>query len=473
MGKTKQVIDAACFLFEHGVIDRVIVLTPASVRGVWFHKELGELAKHLWESIPATITEYHAKSRAWAWGPESQRRLQWTVTNYDFIRNSVRLRELEKGCGPRTLLVLDESSAVKNHRAKQSRAALTLRMKCGRVVLLNGTPIANSPMDMYAQGQIMDRRILQCKTFTEFRARYANFTTKHGFPQILGFINLDDLQRRFAPYVLRRLKEQCLDLPPKLPSVPIIARLTPATWEVYKAMRDDLCVWLENNAVSTAAFTVTKVMRLAQICSGFLGGVEEAVPEDPELEFAGPPPPVEAIKEVGREKLDAILEWYASAREGDPDLKLLMWSRFVPEVLRLQHELKPPSRTGLIIGLNRIKGYGKTQRAEAIELLDPRTAPAGAVTVFGTSQTGRTGLNLTAAHTVVYVSNDFSLFTRQQSEDRVHRPGQTHSVSYYDVIAEGPNGQKTIDHLIQAALRKKEDVANWTTSGWIAQLQQE
>lgn len=80
------------------------------------------------------------------------------------------------------------------------------------------------------------------------------------------------------------------------------------------------------------------------------------------------------------------------------------------------------------------------------------------------------GLNLTAAHTVVYLSNDYSLKTRLQSEDRVHRPGQRNVVSYFDVIAVGPNGQRTIDAAIVKALRDKNDLASWTTGAWVAAL---
>jgi hypothetical protein len=51
-GKTKQAIDAAQVLFMDGEITQVLVITPASVRGVWFHRERGELAKHLWKAFP-------------------------------------------------------------------------------------------------------------------------------------------------------------------------------------------------------------------------------------------------------------------------------------------------------------------------------------------------------------------------------------------------------------------------------------
>jgi SNF2 family DNA or RNA helicase len=120
--------------------------------------------------------------------------------------------------------------------------------------------------------------------------------------------------------------------------------------------------------------------------------------------------------------------------------------------------------------VHRGKIYGKQkrdERARSVQLLDPRATPDAPVVVIGTPATGSMGLNLTAAHTVLYMSNDFSYKTRKQSEDRVHRPGQIHPVSYFDMIATGPNGQKTIDHTVIKALLNKQGLADMTTSAWL------
>jgi len=129
------------------------------------------------------------------------------------------------------------------------------------------------------------------------------------------------------------------------------------------------------------------------------------------------------------------------------------------------------------VPLGRIHGYNKTYKRDdremALRLLNPESAPHGPAFVVGTPQTGRTAFNLTAAHNVIYSSGDFSLYTRMQSEDRVHRPGQIADVNYYDLVATGPAGQKTVDHLIQNTIRGKFDVANWTTSAWVRALREE
>jgi SNF2 family DNA or RNA helicase len=480
-GKTKQVIDAGQALYLDAKIDQVIVIAPAAVRAVWFESELGELAKHLWDRVPSVIEEYHARTRVWEWkcrigGPAP---LRWIITNYDFIRSEERLKALVARATPKTLLVLDESSAIKSGNAIQTKSCFALRKKCGRVVLLNGTPIANNPEDLMTQGNIMDPKILECKYKTHFRARYAIMGgyAVHGRPvEIIGWKNIPELQARFAPYILRRLKKDCLDLPEKLESVTLSPALTPKTWAIYREMREEMVVWLTkapDGIVSTATQAMTKAMRLAQICSGFLGGVEDAMGEAAEgdnlLDFGMAPRPKrpEPVQEIGREKLDLFRQWLDLQLEEDPNLKLLVWCRFRPELERTFNELSAYQR----LSLGKIWGsQSRDERADALRLLDPRTAPAGPVVVLGTPATGSMGLNLTAAHTVLYLSNDYSLKTRLQSEDRVHRPGQTSPVSYFDVVAMGPNGQKTIDHHIVRALRSKEDLANMTTSAWIRAL---
>lgn len=497
VGKTKQTIDAAQFLFQAGLIEKVLVVCPASVRGVWFDAELGELAKHLWTTTPVKVLEFHARIRGWMNGPESTKRMQWMITNYDFIRSKNRLEQLYPFCGPKTMLILDESSAVKNDKAQQTKACLSLRRRCSRVLLLNGTPIANSPLDMYSQANIMHPNILACQSFFHFRSRYA---VLGGFQQkqIIGWTNLEDLQRRMSPHILRRLKTDCLDLPEKLPAVTITVPMTAERWPMYKEMRDEMIAWLDQATVSAAPQAIVKAIRLAQLTSGFIGGLsdqshlldEDALADDPArpdwLPGTTPgntqqggqgdnkgqnPSQPGSIREVGREKLDAFLEQLDMFLGQDPNLKLLVWCRFRPELFRLFNELGHHNQRlnlGLIVG-----GQKRAEREHALRLLDPRTAPKGPAVVIGTPASGSMGLNLTAAHTVVYMSNDYSLKTRMQSEDRVHRPGQRNNVSYFDIIATGPNGQKTIDHAIMKALRTKEDIARWTTSAWIQALREE
>lgn len=480
-GKSRQAVEAMQVLYDLGKIKRVLIVAPSDVRSVWFDDELGELKKFFWDRFNATISEFHAKTRRWTLGTEPG--LQVMITNYEFIRSKARLIQLLPFCDKDTLVVFDESSAIKNHKSAQATACLQIRRKCGWVWMLNGTPVSNHNGDLFSQMNILDPRILGCTSYTHFCKRYAvmepvlgrggqALLSPRGFviKTIAGWTNTDDLQKRIAPYVLRRLKEDCLDLPAKLPPIMMTVPLTSATWAVYKEMRDEMLVWLSNSTASTAPQAITKIMRLAQITSGFLGGVEDILLEDDGerdllLEASGEG---KVVQEIGREKLDAFLGWLSHRLEEDPNFKCIIWSRFVAELSRAIRETKSlysDIPVGVIAG-----GYKKSDREFALRLLNPATAPAGPAIVFGNPQSGGLGLNMTAAHHMFRLSNDYSLFKRAQSEDRIHRPGQTKPTTYIDLIAIGPQGQKTVDHAILGALIKKHDLSENTTSSWVSIL---
>lgn len=502
-GKTKQCIDAAQFMFKNQDITRVIVVCPNAIRDVWFDPELGELKKHLWDSVPSLVTNYHAKKRQWEWGivdPQyPDHKLRWIITNYEFIRSKERLAVLLSLTSKSTLLILDESSAVKNWTAQQTKACAALRARCGYIWQLNGTPIAHSPLDLYSQARLMDKKILDCDSFFHFRSRYAVITTRGGFPKITGWQRLDDLQARMKPFVLRRLKKDCMDLPEKLPPVTLSARLNAEEWHAYRELRDQLVLELSNDQVVTAPHAMVKRIRLAQICSGYIGGVEDAINEvldeegQPRDLFAAMEPPewikqdrqqvkkiveerklkiIDGVAILGTSKLDAFTDWLTFALESDPTLKLIVWCNFRPEVRMVIDAVREKFKhveTAMIWG-----GQKPEDRSKALRFLDPRTAPKTMpVVVAGTSATGSMGLTLTASHTTFYFSNHDSLKVRLQSEDRNHRAGQNEMVSYYDLVAVGPDGQKTVDHAKVKSLQERRDVAEWTTAAWVTALKEE
>jgi hypothetical protein len=539
-GKTKIVIDAAQFLYASGQIDKVIIVAPAPVRDVWYDPQLGEIAKHAWIGTHHKVVEFHSRCRIWSFGePNEHPHLDWYVTNYEFLRSRARVDQLSAARGPKTLLVLDESSFVKNHAAQQTKACVQLRNKCGRVVLLNGTPIHHNPLDLFSQGNLLHPAILKCPYITLFKARYAVqqpilgaggkpitkvIGTGRGAREIIiqqtvDWTNLDDLERRFKPYTVRRLQKDCLDLPPKLDPVTLTATLSTETWRAYRSMRDELVVWFQDGKVAVSSTAAVKVMRLAQITSGFLGGVEDANiddrPEDGLLEqldlgdLNGQLRDVEqttgrdelpstsdlgdaetdrcsnptrfestsfrrsdpSTSEVGREKLDVLL-WFIEQRlEEDPNLHLVVWTRFRAELFRIVEAVKekfPQFAVGKIHGSQK-----RSDRVAALALLKPETSPKGPVFVAGVEGTGSFGLDMTAAHTCVTISCGYSAGRSAQTLDRVYGPAQKYPIAYFNIVAVGPKGQRTIDHDILLALRNGEDVATRTALAWVARLKEE
>jgi hypothetical protein len=118
-------------------------------------------------------------------------------------------------------------------------------------------------------------------------------------------------------------------------------------------------------------------------------------------------------------------------------------------------------------------GQPKAERNEAEKAFDPSSRGSGRRILVAQPHAGGKGLQLHAATENIYQSNDHSLEFRLQSEDRSHRSGTITSVSYTDVIAVGPDGQRTIDWVIFQALRSKQDLAKWTCAAWRRALEAE
>jgi hypothetical protein len=274
---------------------------------------------------------------------------------------------------------------------------------------------------------------------------------------------MEKFREMTAPYGIRRLTRECFDLGDEPNRTQIDVRLTPATWNHYKSMRDEMIVWLSSAEASVAGQAGVKVLRLSQITAGFLGGVEVAE-EDRQAGFE---PQGLATREVGREKLDGVIAYLEAL--GMP-AKAVLWGHFRVEIERMARELQERYAEHSVRVL--YGGQTEEERREIKHLLAPGGDPGPAI-IAGHPRSGGAGLNFSAAWLAIYLTNPPSLTVRKQSEGRLDRPGQTQRVTFVDVIAYGPDGQRTIDHTIAAALRKKEELANWTAEAWRQKLQEE
>ncbi len=495
VGKTKQCIDASQLMFIRGELDTVLVITPGFARSTWAEEDplLGEVAKHAWDDIPNVIHEYHKSYTNLQFHPNA---LNWVVTNYEFIRRDDRYDALDKLLrGRRTWLIMDESWAIKGNSDQMRACGRLRRRRAERATCLNGTPLSDGkPEDLFYPMTILDPTILGITSRTSFRSKYCIMGGFDG-KKVVGYQNLDDFNAKIAPYVLSRRTRDCWDLPPMLDPVIIEARMSNDEWKIYKDMRDEMVSWL-GTSVSTASQAIVKSLRLAQICSGYLGGLEEMdedALENPVVDVNpfGPQPtwlrrihgeqetPVQSqsapstqaahiagpvvartgtglVREIGRSKLEAFLNWL-DTRDPQPH-KLLVWARFRPELTRVKHELEKIYPTVLEL-------RGGVDKTPAKLFLAPGSDPRSGA-VCGNQKAGGASLNLAAANIAVYLSNGPALIERTQSIGRIERPGATQPMQIIDVIATGPKGQKTFDHAVLKSLRAKDDMARWTVERW-------
>lgn len=463
-GKSKQVVDAACCLAKADKIDTIVVLAPASVRCVWLDKEIGEIRRHSWASN--VVYEFHKKT-AIKWKDDSPKSdtpvIAWIVTNYEFLRRAAHLEDLLQMLkGRKTLLVCDESAYVKNRTATQTKAVMRLRNWCARCVILNGTPVTNSPLDLWSQMNILSPEILQNNfhNFYHFRSEYCEMVARvmgnFRFQKVVRYRRLDELARRVSPYVLRREKKDCLDLPPKLFTEREV-RLSEESWERYKVLRDEALVELRNSEKQIEPNVGVRLLRLSQLTSGQLGGVTPCEGEIVEIHTT----------DFSAEKLDWAFNYLT---EESTAQAVIVWCRWRRERERLAVLLRKDKK---ILCFELYGGQKKEERERAVAEFSKITPSEMRIVLLAQPHAGGHGLNLIRATEAIYLSNDYALGMRLQSEDRCHRPGQRNAVTYIDVLATGPEGQRTIDHIIFKALREKRNVASLTTSEWRKGLEDE
>jgi SNF2 family DNA or RNA helicase len=463
LGKSRQVLTAAQQLFAERKIDRMIVLAPAAVRLSW-RQEIDKLEAEGLVFMPCIYDHskqimYGAKSHL------ASTILPVAVLSYSLLPQKRHLDALERWClDGKTLLVADESSFLKNRAAKQTKGATRLGKASHYRWLLTGTPIANSPLDLYGQAQVMSNGNgpLRSQSWWQFRARYGILQTmnigRKTFQQVVGYQNLDELTRKFAPYVLRRTKEECLDLPAKSYVVREVP-LDEATWKIYTELKKEAMLCLPDSEEKPEPNAAVRILRLCQLTSGHISGqlAEDGNSQDVTKEIAAWKYP-QGTTDISSEKLSWLVEQILDG-ELSQEKALIVWCRWRRERERLARILDEYR-----LSVQEIYGgqsqNGRDGNIKAFMELSGRRV------LLAQPHAGGFGLTLTAASTAVYLSNDFSFTTRVQSEDRCHRIGQTKNVTYVDVLAVSPKGSKTIDHHILDCLRAKKSVADLTCNAW-------
>src|SRR6267142_6871151 len=473
LGKTRCALVAAQQLFAECKIDRVLVLAPAAVRISWI-EELAKLQLKdlvLCKYEPKNQKVYRASSLE---VPNRilERPLSFMLVSYALLPQQRHVKALSKwAANGKTLLVCDESSFLKNRTAKQTKGSAEIASACRYRWLLTGTPIANSPLDLYGQALVLSPQngnghnykpngigpLKGFGNFYHFQSRYAIVKMqqmgKLHFRQVVGYQNLDELTKRFAPYVLRRTKAECLDLPERSYTVREVA-LKDSTWRVYQELKRDALLALGDGDVIPEPNPAVRLLRLAQITSGHVG-TQASISTDLEPSALG------TLRDISDEKLSWLVNQILEGELSNENA-LLVWTRWRREHERLQEMLATKIEVYRIFGGQQPKN--RSYDVNTFQSSDKRRIKIAQV------HAGGYGLTLTAANTAVYISNSFSYIDRVQSADRIHRISQTKPCLYVDVLACGPRGEKTVDHFILKTLQEKKSLAEVTCAAWKAAL---
>lgn len=464
-GKTKVGIDTSAWLFMHDRINAFLIVTLNGVQRNWI---LNEIPAHMPDHIPH-------RSAYWVSGPNKKERLKMEALfapKYDGLRIlAMNIEALSTKRGEayarkflectRALFVIDESTIIKNPTARCTKAAIRLSRKAPYRRIMTGTVITESPLNAFSQFKFLDPDIMGFSSYTAYRNHFALWEKQQGetkegkvyfYDKLLTYRNLPELKQKIADHSYRVLKKDCLDLPEKLYERRYV-EMTSAQRKMYNDMKKEFKVELLHGNIS-ANIVLTKLLRLQQIIGGFVPfDPETYTPEELQSMLENnsllPPKPKKIHAIENNPRLNAAMQLL----EGTSD-KVIIWARFRAEIEALQElinkEYNNPNYACTYYG-----GIPNDERTEMVCAFQNDVLPH---VFIGQQHSAGYGLTLTAANTVVYYSNDFSLEARLQSEDRAHRIGQKKNVTYIDL--ESPN---TIDTKIINALRDKKSVADLIT----------
>jgi len=431
-GKTKVLIDNVSMLYDKGRIDGALIIAPKGVVGTWYNQELPtHLPDHienvtvLWQSNINKKQEEKLKTLF-----EIETALHILIMNVEaFSTDKGRLFASKFLRSHKAIVAIDESTTIKNPKAKRTKNILSLSPLAKYRRVMTGSPVTKNPLDLYTQCQFLDINHLGHESYYSFRNRYALMKSANisgrSINLVVGYQNLGELSDKLKPFSYRVLKEDCLDLPDKIYMKREI-QLTDEQKKLYKQMRQQALATLNGKTVTTMT-ALTQLMRLHQITCGHFSADDGT------------------IQEVRNNRLSELIDVLEEV-EG----KAIIWAHYQHDVMNIFKLLEEKYGPG-----SAVHYYGKTlpeQRDYAIKNFKNNDK----VRFFiGTPQTGGYGITLVQANTVIYYSNGYDLEKRMQSEDRAHRIGQKSAVTYVDIIA-----QETVDTKIVKALRKKIDIAS-------------
>lgn len=447
LGKSRIDLKTTEELFKNEKITGKIIYCPKSLCRTWAE-----------EQIPVHLD---CNYKVVVWGPISKKLDQELLSLYKTLDKKLKILvvNIETAAGERCydevkkflkfhkcMMTVDESTTIKNWKAQRTKALNDLGHLAKYRRILTGTPITQSPLDLYSQFNFLKPGCLGSTNYYGFRNQYAILKKRYingkSFHEVIGYQRLEDLQEKMKSISFRALKKDCLDLPDKIYQVRYV-QMSKVQISYYNQMKKEAMVLLTDGTAVTAPLVITQMLRLQQALCNLM----PVISEDGTIISA---------KNIDEEnpRLAEIIEILHEAG----NQKVIIWANFVKSIkdiaAAIEKEFNKP--VGLIHGA--IDAAARQAYVHAFQTGDLKY-------IVAQPRTGGYGLTLTAATIVIYHDHNWSLEVRQQSEDRAHRIGQTKSVTYIDLVASG-----TIDERVRNALVSKKDLADIVTGDKLKKL---
>ena len=425
LGKSLTSIAIIGQLYKSNKIEKVLIICPTSIISVW-QEEFEKFADYDYniESITGTTMDNRKKKLRLL---NHKQGLKVAIINYEATWRMERELTLYKA----DMIICDESQKIKNPSATQSKTIHRLGNKASYKLILTGTPVQNSPMDVFSQWKFLDPNIFGLSYYA-FRNHYAVMGGYYNH-QIIRYRNMDELTSKAHSIAYRITKEEALDLPEQI-FLNRYCELEPIARKVYDTVVKESYAELMDGEI-TATNILTKLIRLSQIAGGHVKDDEGRI---------------QVISKAKLNELKDIIEDVII----DNKKKLVVFARFIPEIesikaLARELEIEYSYITGEIKTEDRGKMRDRFQNNDNVKLFIAQIQTAGL------------GITLTAADTAVFYSLDFNYSNYSQAIARTHRIGQKNTCTYINLIS-----TDTVDEKIIKALESKEDIAKNIVDNW-------
>ena len=431
-GKTKAMIDLACYLFRTGKIDGVLIAAPNNVHANWPRKEL---PKHHWLTVPYV---------AMAWSSEESKRPQydfdfvqavndktrmfWFAVNAEAMAQPRAKEYIKAFCKRRRfLLITDESHDWR--RSSSKRSAFLRNVVARKAAVrrnLSGTMVENSPFHAYAQYEILEKGALGFTTVGDFEKFFGVWEKEiiyqggrpREIPKCVEYQNQDVLRERMAAWTSYVYRDEVDDMPDLVEGV-LEFELQGQQKRIYNELAKGGLVKLDGGEYLGEAEGGVLITRLQQVASGWI------VDEDGEVHDLLP------IEENPR-----LLALRSELALAGP--KTVVWCRFREDIVRVREACKS-------WGYKPVDYYGGTPKKlrpvhEDRFQRDPTCGP-----MVANAQTCGQGLDFSAGSHMVYYSHTHGdLIGRRQSAERCTQKGGR-SIGVTDLVARGSVDEKILE----------------------------
>lgn len=418
-GKTKIIID----LIVNKGWKTVLIVAPKKVCRVW-KPQFGIHAPN--ESINVVdLSEIPTKDKAGVFKEnvlDAKFRQTVFIINYDSIwREPFKKFLLNYKLDA---VICDESHRIKSPSSKTSKMLQLLGRRIDNRFIMSGTPLAQSPFDIYAQYRFMAPHIFGTN-FHNFKQAYGNWTfSRSGYPMLMKdnpYKNLEELHDKMFSCAFKMDVELSL---PDTQDIRVEFDLSKESQKHYKELVREGALILKEGTVLTGNI-LTVATRLQQLTSGYLPLDDGTILD---------------IDDSRREALKELLE------DIPPEEPIVIFAKYKKDMKNIRKIVKDIGRTSSVLSGTK-DTMGKWVEGKTDVLVVQITS-------------GAEGIDLTRARYCIYYTLTHSLAQYLQSRKRVHRPGQTRPVIYYTLISKMKKG-KTIDERIAEGLANNQEINDY------------